>query len=167
MKSTVIPSDEPPQSAPEDPLLGAPQLPVVHRCQGDCSNCAVDVLMKKVSPEQPLHRQIYRELQQNFNRKARGFQKIGDEYVVPLHVQEVSFHTMDTLVSGCHRLINGQRVAIESFVGHVRHALEEAVNSERRLYIADINAPVVHASTDPKLIHDTLGTPLTEKESLD
>lgn len=165
VEQSVSVAEEPPIRESDEPPQPAVQLPVLRQCTGDCACCTVNRHMASVSSDAPLSRYVRREKRNAFVNDARNFRKTGDEYVMPLHVQEATLERVVTLVSGCHRLDDGQRAVLESWIGHARHAVDEALNAERALYVRDDHRDVPVARSHDEVNALLYEKPMTPQES--
>lgn len=163
-ETTLIPSEEPPQPAPEDPLLRLAGVTHAERCGGDCRACrAHDIIKLEGVRVAKFHAT---SLQQRLTRQALGVEAPGSEHTVRLHQQEASLEAYKLRLAGCHAAINGTRNKLANMLGATKHVLKEKLDAEKALYIADAYEPVSHESVNPEPIQKALMTPLTDGESL-
>jgi hypothetical protein len=164
--SSVLIAEEPPIRENDEPPQSVVQLPVVRQCTGDCGCCTVNRHIASVSADESMSRHLRREKRSAFVKDARNFRKTGDEYLVPLHVQEATLERVVALVSGCHRLDDGQRATFEAWTAHARHAVDEALGAERALYIRSEGHDPIATRTHEEINALLYAAPMTPEESV-
>ncbi len=123
-------SGDPPK--PRTSIDGTPdQSGGVVRCTADCSKCIVFELVQRGTAR--LSHKSEHDLQEKFNRQARGFVHVGDLYTRRLHEQEKSLALLGGNFNGCDKAINGTRAQVARMFENARDALEADIEIARRL----------------------------------